>query len=93
MVAPAHNHTRTAKTSRNSRCGWETHGGRLMILPVDLSARVLPRQRFLLLDQLRTTLASVLHASIPRKNLKKTEWRCCGGSRSDAQVSDEITKN
>ena len=41
------------RTSRNSRCGWETrftrpHGGRLMILPVDLSARVLPRQRYLL---------------------------------------------
>ena len=42
-----------------------------LILPVDLSARVLSRQRFLLLDQLRTTLASVLHVSIPRKNLKK----------------------
>ena len=95
MVAPAHNHTRNAETSRNSRCGWETrftrpHGGRLMILPVDLSARVLPRQR---LDQLRTTLASDLHASIPRKNLKKTEWRRCGRSRFDAQVSDGITKN
>ena len=63
-----------------------------MILPVDLSARVLPRQRFLLLDQLRTMLASVLHASIPRKNLKKTEWRRCGRSRSDAQVIDGITK-
>jgi len=38
---------------KNSRCGWETgftrpHGGRLMILPVDSSARVLPRQRYLL---------------------------------------------
>ena len=62
---------------KNSRCGWETrftrpHGGRLMIMSVELSARALPRQRFLLLDQLRTTLASVLHASIPRKILKKT---------------------
>ena len=63
-----------------------------MILPVDQSARALPRQRFLLLDQLRTTLASVLQASIPRKNLKKTEWRRCGLSRSDAQVSDGINK-
>ena len=63
-----------------------------MILPVDLSARVLPRQRFLLLDQLRTTLASVLHVSILRKNLQKPEWRRCGRSRSNAQVSDGITK-
>ena len=63
-----------------------------LILPVGLSARALPRQRFLLLDQLRTTLASVLQASIPRKNLKETEWRRCGRSRSDAQVSDGITK-
>jgi len=82
---------------KNSRCGWETrftrpHGGRLMILPVDSSARVLPRQRFLLLDQPRTTLASVLQASIPRKNLKETEWCRCGRSRSNAQVSDGITK-
>ena len=23
MVAPAHNHTETAETSKNSRCGWE----------------------------------------------------------------------
>jgi len=64
-----------------------------VILPVDLSARVLPRQRFLLLDQLRTTLAFVLHVSIPRKNMKKTKWRRCGRSRSDAQVSGRITKN
>jgi len=63
-----------------------------LILPVDQSARILPRRRFLLLDQLSTTLASVLQASIPRKNLKETEWRRCGRSRSDAQVSDEITK-
>jgi len=82
---------------KNSRCGWETgftrpHGGRLMILPVDLSARALSRQWFLLLDRLRTTLASVLHTSILRKNLKKKEWRHCGRLRSDAQVSDGITK-
>ena len=63
-----------------------------LILPVDLSAKALPRQRFLLLDQLRTTLASVLHTSILRKNLQKIEWRHCGRSRSDAQVSDGITK-
>jgi len=68
------------------------HSGRLMILPFDQSARVLPRRRYLLLDQLSTTLASVLQASNPRKNLKKTEWRRCGRSRSDAQVSDGITK-
>jgi len=63
-----------------------------MIQPVDLSARVLPRQRFLLLDQLRTTLASVLRVSILLKNLRKTEWCHCGRSRFDAQVSDGITK-
>jgi len=38
---------------------------RFLILPVDLSARVLPRQRFLLLDRLCTTLASAPHASNP----------------------------
>ena len=65
---------------------------RTLILPVDLSVRALPRQRFLLLDQLRTTLASVLCVSILRKDLQKTEWRRCGRSRSDAQVSDGITK-
>ena len=59
-----------------------------MILPVDLSARPLPRQWFLLLDRLCTTLASVLRTSILLKNLKKTEWRRCSRSRSDAQVSD-----
>jgi len=63
-----------------------------MILPVDQSARVLPCRRFLLLDRLCTTLASVLHTSILLKNLKKIEWRRCGRSRSDAQVSDRITK-
>ena len=46
-----------------------------------------------LLDQLRTTLVFAPHALIPRKNLKKTKWRRCGRSRSDAQVSDGITKN
>jgi len=45
------------------------------------------------LDQLRTTLAFAPYALIPRKNLKKTKWRRCGRSRSDAQVSDRITKN
>jgi len=63
-----------------------------MILPVDQNARILPRQRYLPLDRLCTTLASVLHTSILLKNLKKTEWRRCGRSRSDAQVSDRITK-
>jgi len=64
------------------------HGGRLMILPVDLSAKALPRQWFLLLDRLCTTLSSVLRTSNLLKNLKKTEWRRCCRSRSDAQVSD-----
>ena len=64
-----------------------------LILPVDQSARVLPRRRYLSLDRLCTTLASVSHTSILLKNLKKTEWRRCGRSRSDAQVSDGITKN
>ena len=63
-----------------------------MILPVDQSARVLPRRRYLPLDRLYTTLASVLHTLILLKNLQKTEWRRCSRSRSDAQVSDEITK-
>ena len=45
------------------------------------------------LNQLRTTLAFAPHVLIPRKNLKKTKWRRCGRSRSDAQVSDGITKN
>jgi len=61
----------------------------MVILPVDQSARVLPRQRYLPLDRLCTTLAFVLHTSILLKNLQKTEWR---RSRSDAQVSDRITK-
>ena len=63
---------------------------KLVILPVDQSARVLPRQRYLPLD--RTTLASVLHTSILLKNLQKTEWHRYGRSRPDAQVSDGITK-
>ena len=63
-----------------------------LILPVDQNARVLPRRRYLPLDRLCTTLASVLHTSILLKNRKKTEWRRCGRSRSDAQVSDGITK-
>jgi len=82
---------------KNSRCGWETgftrpHGGRLMILPVDSNARVLPCQRYLPLYRLCSTLASILHTSILLNNLKKTEWCRCGRSRSDAQVSDGITK-
>jgi len=63
-----------------------------MILPVDQNARVLPRQRYLPLDRLCTTLPSVLHTSIHLKNLQKTECRRCGQSRSDAQVSDGTTK-
>ena len=43
--------------------------------------------------QLRTTLAFAPHILIPRKNLKKTKWRHCDRSRSDAQVSGRITKN
>ena len=68
------------------------HGGCLMIPPVDQNARALPRQRYLPLDRLCTTLASVLHTSIHLKILQKTEWRRCGRSRSDAQVSDGTTK-
>ena len=63
-----------------------------LMLPVDQSAKVLPRQRYLPLDRLCTTLTSVLHTSIPLKNLQKTEWRRCGRSRFDAQVCDGITK-
>jgi len=63
-----------------------------VILPVDQNARVLPCQRYLPLDRLCTTLASVLHTSIHLKNLQKTEWCRCGQSRSDAQVSDGTTK-
>jgi len=63
-----------------------------MILPVDQNARASPRQRYLPLDRLCTTLASVLRTSIHLKNLQKTEWRRCGRSRSDAQVSDGTTK-
>jgi len=53
MVAPAHNHTRISETSRTHDVDGKhalhgPHGGRLMILPVDSSARVLPRQRYLL---------------------------------------------
>ena len=55
----------------------------ILILPVDQNARALPRQRYLPMDRLCTTLASVLHTSIHLKNLQKTEWRRCGRSRSD----------
>jgi len=95
-----HQHTTTQKLQKLQELTlWmgtgftRPHGGRLMILSVDQSARVLPRQRYPPLDRLCTTLASVLHTSILlNKNLQKTEWRRCGRSRSDAQVSDGITK-
>jgi len=94
-----HQHTTTQKLQKLQELTlWmgigftRPHGRRLMILSVDQNARVLPRQRYLSLDRLCTTLASVLHTSILLKNLKKTEWRHCGRSRADAQVSDGITK-
>ena len=96
----SHQHTTTQKSHKPQELPlWmgtgftRPYGGRLMILPVDQNARVLPRQRYLPLDRLCTMLASVLHTSSLLKNLKKTEWCRCGRSRSDAQVSDEITKN
>ena len=63
-----------------------------LILPVDQNARALPRQRYLPMDRLCTTLASILHTSINLKNLQKTEWRRCGRLRFDTQVSDGTTK-
>ena len=94
-----HQHTTTQKLQKLQELTlWmgtgftRPHGGRLMILSVDQSARILPRQRYLPLDRLSTALASVLHTSILLKNLQKTEWRRWGRSRSDAQVSDGITK-
>jgi len=96
----SHQHTTTQKSQKHQELTlWmgtgftRPHGGRLMILPVDSSARVLPRQRYVHLDRLCTTLASILRTSILLKNLKKTEWRRCGRSRSDAEVSDGIPKN
>jgi len=95
-----HQHTTTQKSQKLQELTlWmgtgftRPHGGCLMILSVDQNAGVLPRQRYLPLDRLCTTLASVLHTSILLKNLKKTEWRRCGRSRSDTQVSGGITKN
>ena len=64
------------------------HGGRLMILPVDQDVGALPRQTWI---DFCAVLASVLRRDSPREPAK-TERRCCGRSRSDAQVSDSTTK-
>jgi len=89
-----HQHTATRKLQKPQELKlWmgtgftRPHGGRLMILPVDQNTRASPRQRYLPPDRLCTMLASVLHTSIHLKNQQKTEWRHCGRSRSDAQVS------
>jgi len=89
MVAPAHNHTEKYENLQELTLWMGTgftrpHGGRLMILPVDQNARLLPRQTWI---DVCAVFASVLRRDPPQEPAK-TKRRRPGRSHSNAQVSD-----
>jgi len=73
MVAPAHNHTENYKNLQELTLWMGTgftrsHGGLLMIMPVDQNAGALPRQTCI---DVCAALASVLHRDPPQEPAKE----------------------